>query len=190
MFYFKIKFYILVFNHLFLFESIVMIDPNLFLKFLKDRRSIRAFQDLKIPETEIEMILEAGRWAPSASNRQPWEFILITNKEILLKISNYALYGKFIREAPLAIAIVGKTKVSLKWYIIDTSLVTMNMMLMAWTLGIGTCWIGTMKREKVKKLLGLVDSDYVLTVLPFGYQRGDKPKPRPRKSLKKIVKKI
>ncbi len=167
-----------------------MIDPEIFLKFLKERRSIRTFQDKEIPEKEIEMILEAGRWAPSAVNIQPWEFILITNKEILHKISNYATFGKFISEAPLAIAIVGKTKKSSNWYVIDTSLVTMNMILMAWTLGIGTCWIGSMKREKVKKLLGLVESDYILTVLPFGYQRGDKPEPTPRKSLKNIVKKI
>lgn len=167
-----------------------MIDPNLFLTFLKDRRSIRAFQDKEIPEKEIEMILEAGRWSPSAINIQPWEFIQITNKEILLKISNYAPYGKFISEAPLAIAIVGKTRKSSKWYVIDTSLVTMNMILMAWTLGIGTCWIGSMEREKVKNLLGLAESDYLLTVLPFGYQRGNKPEPTPRKSLKRIVKKI
>ena len=167
-----------------------MINPEIFLKFIKERRSIRSFQDKEIPEKEIEMILEAGRWTPSAINIQPWEFIHITNKEILLKISNYATFGKFIKEAPMAIAIVGKTNESSEYYIIDTSLVTMNMILMAWALGIGTCWIGSMKREKVKKLLGLIESDYLLTVLPFGYPRGDKPESKPRKSLKNIVKKI
>ncbi|MFX0000584.1 MAG: nitroreductase family protein [Candidatus Hermodarchaeota archaeon] len=165
-----------------------MIDSQTFLKFLKGRRSIRSFQDKPVTEKEIEMILEAGRWTPSASNRQPWEFLVIRKKEILEKISKFAFYGTFIREAPVAIAIVGKTKTSSKWYLIDTSLVSMQMMLMAWSLGIGTCWIGTMNREKVKNLLGLRETDHILTVLPFGYIKGDIPDPKPRKPLNKVVK--
>ncbi|MFX0105787.1 MAG: nitroreductase family protein [Candidatus Hodarchaeota archaeon] len=164
-----------------------MIDPAEFLKFLKERRSIRSFQDKSIPDKEIEMILEAGRWTPSASHRQPWELIVIKNKEILSKISKNAYYGGFIKEAPVAIAIIGKIRTSPKWYIIDTSLVSMNMMLMAWSLGIGTCWVGAMNREKVKTLLGLGGNDYLLTVLPFGYIKGDIPEPKPRKSLNKII---
>ena len=167
-----------------------MIDPQDFLEFIKNRRSIRSFQDKQIPDNEIQMILEAGRWAPSASHRQPWEFIVIKNKEILEKISKNAFYGKFIKEAPVAIAIVGKIKTSKKWYIIDTSLVSMSMMLMAWALGIGTCWIGAMNREKVKKLLELGEDNYLLTVLPFGYIRGEIPDPKLRKPLNKIVKNI
>ena len=167
-----------------------MIDPKIFLNFLKERRSIRAFQDKPIPETEIKMILEAGRWAPSASNRQPWQFILIKNKEILEKIANIASYGWFIGEASFAVAIVGKPRTSRNWYVVDTSLVSMNMMLMAWSLGIGTCWIGTLKREKAKQILGLGINDYLLTVLPFGYIRGNVPDPTYRKPLNKIVKEM
>lgn len=167
-----------------------MIEPTVFLKFLKERRSIRSFQDKSIPDKEIEMILEAGRWTPSAAHRQPWEFIVIKNKEILAKISKNAYYGWFIKEVPVAIAIVGKIKTSPNWYIIDTSLVSMNMMLMAWSLGIGTCWIGALNRGKVKTLLGLGGNDYLLTVLPFGYIKGEIPEPKPRKPLNKIVKKI
>ena len=167
-----------------------MIDPDIFLDFLKERRSIRAFQDKTLSEKEIEMILEAGRWSPSANNRQPWNFIVIKNKEILMKITMNASYGKFIKEAPVAIAIIGKIRRSQKWYIIDPSLVSMNMMLIAWTLGIGTCWIGAMNREKVKKLLGLGENDYLLTILPFGYIRGNIPGPTSRKPLNKIVKEL
>ena len=167
-----------------------MIEPELFLKFLKGRRSIRLFQANPISEKEIEMILEAGRWTPSASHRQPWEFIVIKNKVLLENISKNTSYGKFIKEAPVAIAIIGKMKTSSKWYLIDTSLVSMQMMLMAWSLGIGTCWIGTMNREKVKNLLGLKETDHLLTILPFGYIKGDIPDPKPRKSLNKIVKNL
>ncbi|MFX1573194.1 MAG: nitroreductase family protein [Promethearchaeota archaeon] len=167
-----------------------MIEPEEFLNFIKSRRSIRAYQDKSIPEKEIEMILEAGRWTPSASNRQPWQFILIRNKETLKKMAQATGYGWFIAEAAFAIAIIGKKRTSRKWYIIDTSLVSMNMMLMAWSLGIGTCWIGSMKKEQVKKLLELNEKDYLLTVLPFGYIRGKIPEPTYRKPLKKIVKEI
>ena len=95
-----------------------------------------------------------------------------------------------MKEVPVAIAIVAKMKTSPKWYLIDTSLVSMNMMLMAWSLGIGTCWIGSMNREKAKKILGLGDNDHLLTILPFGYIRGEIPEPKARKALEKIVKYI
>jgi nitroreductase len=170
--------------------EIELIEPNTLLKFLSERRSIRNFQDKIIPDEEIDMILEAGRWAPSASNRQPWEFIIIKDREFINKIAKVASYGSFIKESSVVIAIIGKTKISPKWYIIDTSLVTMNMMLMAWSLGIGTCWIGAMNRDKAKQILELHNDDYLATILPFGYIEGDIPAPTPRKSLKEIVKEI
>ncbi|NHJ22102.1 MAG: nitroreductase family protein [Candidatus Lokiarchaeota archaeon] len=168
-----------------------MINPEEFLKFLKERRSIRSFLDKEIPDKEIEMILEAGRWAPSASNKQPWEFIVIKDKEFKLKVSKTAAYGRFMKQAPVLIAIIGKTRISPKWYIIDTSLVTMNMMLMAWSLGpIGTCWIGSMNRERARDILKLSETDYVATILPFGYPEGEIPSPTARKSKEKLVKEI
>jgi nitroreductase len=167
-----------------------MIKPEEFLAFLKERRSIRTYLDKNISFKEVEMILEAGRWTPSASNKQPWEFLVIRNKEILREISKNAIYGKHIKRAPLAIAIVGKIKENPNYYIQDTSLVSMSMMLMAWSLGIGTCWIGTLKRDVVKKLLGLEENDYLLTILPMGYIKGNIPKPTLRKDLDQLKKEI
>ena len=60
-----------------------MINPVEFLKLLKERRSIRTYLDKDISDKEIEMVLKAGRWAPSASNKQPWEFVVIKNIEII-----------------------------------------------------------------------------------------------------------
>lgn len=167
-----------------------MINPEDFLEFIKNRRSIRSFQDKKIPDNEIQMILEAGRWTPSASNKQPWEFYIIRDKEILKEISKNAFYGRHIKRAPLAIAIVGKKKISPNYYIQDASLVSMTMMLMAWSLGIGTCWTGALNRKKVKKLLDLGENDYLLTVLPMGYIEGNIPKPTPRTALDQIIKEM
>ena len=167
-----------------------MINPEDFLEFIKNRRSIRSFQDKQVPDNEIQMILEAGRWAPSASNKQPWEFYVIKDKEILKEISKSAIYGRHIKRAPFAIAIIGKKTTSPNYYIQDTSLVSMTMMLMAWSLGIGTCWIGALNRKKVKLLLNLNENDYLLTVLPMGYIKGNIPKPTLRATLDQIKKEI
>jgi nitroreductase len=167
-----------------------MIEPKAVLELIKERRSIRAYIDKPIPEEEIEMILEAGRWAPSASNRQPWNFILIKNKNILKELARVTGYGYFIAEASFAVAIVGKPRVSGNWYIIDTSLVSMNMMIMAWALGIGTCWIGSMNKDKAKQILDLGKNDYLLTVLPFGYIQGSIPEPTYRHPLKTIIREL
>jgi nitroreductase len=167
-----------------------MIDPELFLNFLRNRRSIRSFQSQAISDKEIEMILEAGRWAPSASNIQAWKFIVIKKKAIIKELAKLATYGKFIAEVPLVIAIVGFAGRNPKWYIQDTSIASMNMMLMAWSLNIGTCWIGSLNREKAKELLGISKNDFLLTILPFGYIKGNIPDPTPRKELNKITKEI
>ncbi|MHA1105911.1 MAG: nitroreductase family protein [Promethearchaeota archaeon] len=100
------------------------------------------------------------------------------------------MYGNFVKRAPLAIAIVDKKSISSNWYVIDTSLVSMNMMLMAWSLGIGTCWIGSMDKEKAKEILKLNEDDYLLTILPFGYIKGAIPKPPLRKSMEEIKKEV
>lgn len=163
-----------------------MIEPENFLEFLKDRRTIRVYKNKMIPDDEIEMILEAGRFAPSASNRQEWKFIVIKDKAILENLSKTAIYGKFVRDAPLLIAITADTSENPNWYIQDTSLVSMNMMLMAWSLGIGTCWIGSMDRKKAKEILNLGKKEFLLTILPFGYYK-EKPKTPPKKDLNDIV---
>lgn len=164
-----------------------MIDPELFLEFLKSRRSIRCFSGEMISKNVINMILEAGRWTPSASNRQAWKFIVITNKVMINKLSEIAIYGKFVREAPVLIAIIGKVHENPNWYVQDTSLASMQMMLMAWSLKIGTCWIGSMDRGKAKEIIGIKNDDFLLTILPFGYLRKQIPNPPPRKDLDQIT---
>ncbi len=165
-----------------------MIEPKNFLELIKNRRSIRAFQEKMPSEEEISMIIEAGRWTPSASNRQPWEFIVIKDKHIIREIAATQSQG-FSVQAPFHIAIVGKKRESPNWYKIDTSLASMNMILMAWSLQIGTCWIGAMDKEKAKKVLGLSEDDFLLTILPFGYIKGNIPKGY-RKPLEKVRKEI
>ncbi|MFO8019206.1 MAG: nitroreductase family protein [Promethearchaeia archaeon] len=164
-----------------------MVEPQKLLNLLKERRSIRKFSNKMIPDDEIEMILEAGRWAPSASNRQAWKFIVIKKKDLINKLAKTAIYGKFVKEAPILVAIVALVHENPNWYIQDTSLASMNMMLMAWTLNIGTCWLGSMDREKAKELLEINPENFLLTILPFGYISKPVPEPTYRKDLNEIT---
>ena len=158
------------------------------IKLLKERRSIRSYDSKPIEDEILTQILEATRFCMSARNRQPWTFYVIKNKELIKKIAKECTTGPFASGAPLLIAIVGDKELSPNWYLHDTCFVSLQLALAAWSYGIGTCWIGIINRDNVKKLLNLKESDDLLTVLPLGYPKGKIPKPRPRKSLEEIVK--
>ncbi|MBD3228021.1 MAG: nitroreductase [Candidatus Lokiarchaeota archaeon] len=161
-------------------------DPDAVLKLMKDRRSIRSYKNEAVSDEKLKKILDAARWCQSASNRQPWRFVVIRNSNIINKLSELATFGRFIKQAPVIIAIVAKKNISPKWYIHDTSMASHQICLMAWSLGLGTCWIGSLDREKGADLLGLGEDEFLTTVLPIGYPKGI-PTPTPRKDLQEIV---
>jgi len=161
-------------------------EPSEVLQLMKERRSIRAFTQEPVPDDAIQMILEAGRWCQSASNKQPWRFIVVKDAELIKKLCKAATYGNFIDKASVVIAIVANKKTAPKWYIYDTSMVSHQMCLMAWALGIGTCWIGAMDRDKAGTLLGLSSHEFLTTILPLGYPASIPP-PTSRKKLDEII---
>ncbi len=132
------------------------------------RRSIRHFASREVEEWKLNSALEAARWAPSSKNCQPWEFIIVRDRKALERIAEESTYGKHIAQAPLAIAFVTDPSKS-KRHEVDGALATQNFSLAAWSLGLGTCWTGTMNREKVKEVLGIPAEKNLLTVLPVGY---------------------
>ena len=152
-------------------------------KVIFERRSVRHYLPKPVEEEKILKILEACRWAPSARNLQPWELIVIKDKELLKELAKTAPYGRFIAEAPVAIAVI--TDPSSKWHIVDGSLLTQNLMLAAWALGLGTCWIGSMDREKAKSILSIPKEKHLLTIIPIGYPA--KVKESHRKPLREFV---
>ncbi|WXG43747.1 MAG: nitroreductase family protein [Promethearchaeati archaeon SRVP18_Atabeyarchaeia-1] len=157
------------------------------LEAILSRRSIRKFKkDKPVEEEKLQKVLDACRAAPSAHNRQPWEFIVITSKEALKAISKETAYGQFLASAPMGVAIVLDPKVSPDQYMVDGGIVSQNFALAAYGLGLGTCWVGTMNRDKVKGLLGIPAEKYLLTVLPLGYPDGNFPA-IPRKPLKDVL---
>jgi nitroreductase len=154
---------------------------------IQSRRSVRKFKkDVPVEEDKLRKVLEACRFAPSAHNNQPWELIVIRNKDILKAIAKETAYGQFLSNVTMAIAVVLDPKVSHDFYMADGGILTQNFALAAHALGLGTCWVGTMNRENVKQLLGIPAGKHLLTVLPLGYPDGKFPV-IPRKKLEDMI---
>ena len=137
---------------------------------LKTRLTIRSFRPDPVPDELITRILEAGRWAPSSRNRQPWHFIVVTNRDILQQIGSIATSGSFIGQAPMAIAILmqGAERPDL-----DAGRALQQMEMLAWSEGLGTCFVGLSngdQNQRVKEILGIPEDVDLITVLPFGYR--------------------
>ncbi len=150
------------------------------------RRSIRRYEQKEIPKHVLDKILEAGRQAPSAANRQPWHFIVVTDNQIKKALSKW-LFTRHIKNS--AVIIVGCANTRLldrKWSSIGTSIALQNMVIAAWAMGVGSCWIGDFKEDKVKQLLNIPDKWKVVALVSFGYP-GEKPHPKRRKPIQKIV---
>lgn len=150
------------------------------------RRSVRRYQQKEIPRDAMDKILEAGRQAPSAMNRQPWHFIVVTSNESKKELSKW-LFTKHIKDSPVTIVGCAKTGfLDRKWSIIGTSIALQNMVIAAWALGIGSCWIGGFKEDKVKELLEIPDKWKIVALVTLGYP--DKiPHVKRKKPIEKVV---
>ena len=136
------------------------------------RRSIRSYTDQDVEPEKIEAILEAGMAAPSGKNGQPWDFIVLTRREILDEMAERLPYAKMSREARVAIAVCADRTKSPYWYV-DCSAAAENILLAAHALGLGAVWTATYpyrdRMDVVKELCGLPGSYDSLCVIPVGY---------------------
>lgn len=160
------------------------------LEAIKTRRSIRNYSEKKVSEKEILEILEAGRWAPSGLNNQPWKFIIAANPEIKQKIAEQTKYSDTINSAPLIIAVfLDKTESYDR--IKDIQAVgacIQNMLLAAHALGLGGCWIGEIlkNKEKVNKILSAPENLELMAVLTIGHPK-ELTQEADRKEINKLV---
>jgi len=139
------------------------------LEFLKQRRSVRAFSDKIISKQDLEKIIDAGRFAPTARNVQPWEFILVTDKANLFKLSELAENGRFLKQAQACIVVFCADT---KYYLEDGCAATCNILLAATALGIGSCWIAGDKKPysgQVAGLLKVPDTFKLVSLIALGY---------------------
>jgi len=158
---------------------------------ISQRSSVRAYKATDIEEGKLTKILEAARLSPSASNRQEWKFIIVKNKETKKKLAKAAFGQSFIAEAPIVIVACGTEPKSTMAcgqpaYTVDVSIACAFMILQAYELGLGTCWIGSFKEDETKKILNVPEQIRVVAMTPVGYPN-EPPSERSRKSLNQIV---
>ena len=155
---------------------------------IQTRRTVRTFKSDPVPNEIVHNILQAGRWAPSSSNTQPWHFVVVRNRETIAAIGRIATQGSFIGQAPLAIAIVMENARRPQ---LDAGRAIQQMELMAWSEGLGTCFVGLRAVEQqaaIKNLLSIPEAMELITVLPFGYRSaGRRATGVPRKPMAEIA---
>ena len=136
------------------------------------RRSIRKYTPKQVGEKEINTLLETAMAAPSASNRKPWHFVVISERETLDKLADSHRYGKMLFEAPLCIAVCGAHTVSERFWVQDCSAATENLLLAVAALGLGAVRLGVHPREErvnpVRKVLNIPVTIVPLNLISIG----------------------
>ncbi len=166
------------------------IDSMQMLGLIKTRRSVRKYKDQPISDNDLNKILEAGRWAPSGANLQPWRFIVMQDKALIKQIGEFCYFGliksKHVSEAATVIIICGDSKSMGTTWEKDCMIAGTNMTLMAAALEIGSCWIGAFNESEIKNLASLPDYLKVIALISLGYA-AHPVSPPPRLPLEDIV---
>ncbi len=160
---------------------------------IRKRSSVRNFLDKSIEEDVLISVLEAGRLAPSAKNRQEWRFIVVRDLDLKRKIGEAANEQGFVGEAPVILVACGVTDGYIMTcgqpsYPIDVAIALDHISLAATELGLGTCWIGAFNEDKVKDILGIPKEVRVVELMPIDYPVFNSAKEKNRLPLDKIVK--
>jgi nitroreductase len=157
------------------------------LNFLISRRSIRKFRPDPVPDELILKVLDVARYAPSARNSQPWVFIVVKDPEVKRKLANVHVWAKPLENAPVGIVVACNTEVSPESYQVDCANATMQIMLAAHALGLGTVWLQTLRNvSEIQGVVGLPKNYVPVAMLALGYP-DERPSPKKRKELKEIV---
>jgi len=151
------------------------------------RRVVRSFAERPVEFDSLKQIVDAGRHAMSARNLQPWCFSVIRNRDTLRQLGALCSTGRFVAEAAAAVAVL-KDLSNTRWADVDCAQAVQNMATAAWSLGLGTCWVGNFDAAAIAALLGVPSSHGIFTVLPFGYPNpAIRHEPRPLKRRSETV---
>ena len=153
-------------------------NNNPVIKAIADRRSVRAYTDVPVEREQIEAILEAGVWAPSGNNLQPWRFVVVTNEELVDKLATLTVYRSWVKTAPCLILVYYDTsKEDDKVFLLERKhqqamgACIQNMLLASHSLGLGTCWIGEIlkQQDKVNQITGVGRPVELTAMITLGY---------------------
>lgn len=157
---------------------------------IRERRSVRKYENREIPEEILTEILEAARLAPSAKNAQLWRFIAVKDPAQRKKLAE-ASGQPFMAAAPVIIAGVSLDPVRVMHcgvpaYAVDVAIAMTDISLAAAARGIGSCWIGYFDQEEAKTILGIPAEYKIVELMPLGYSADETPR-RGRKPLTEVV---
>lgn len=159
---------------------------------LLKRRSVRKFKEQKVEPEKIEELMHAAMSGPSACNKKPWEFYVVTNEDKLKELKGASMFTN--HNAPLVICVVGDLRKSLpfslsEYWIQDCSAATENILLRVTDLGLGAVWCGMHPQKdnvsKVKKILGLHEKEIPLNLIFIGYP-AEEPEARDQYDEKRV----
>jgi nitroreductase len=145
------------------------------LEALMTRRSVRAYTDEPVSDDQVRKILAAGMQAPSASNRQPWHFVVLRQRERLNALAEVLPFGKMLMQAPLGIVVCadGGLQPLAGYWAQDCAAATQNILLACHALGLGAVWIGVYPRDErvaaLRKLLSLPATLTSLCAIAIGW---------------------
>lgn len=165
------------------------------------RFSCRAYDSRPVSEGDLTAICEAARLAPSACNSQTWRFVVVRDRNLISRVCDEAMRpvirNQWMKEAPVLIVgcskldilanKIGSAVTGIEYYQIDLGIAMEHMVLKATELGLGTCWIGWFKEEKIKEILGIPGIIRVTALLTVGYPGTGVSAGKKRKSLEEIV---
>ena len=158
------------------------------IKAIRDRRSIRKYKPDDIEEEDLQIILQAGRWAPSASNKQPWHFIVIRNPEMRKKLADIHDCGRFMKESSVVIVALGDPAKHPRYHLADPHQAVQNMLLAAHSLGLATCWMGvrdTDMEPQFREVLEIPKDLRVVCSISLGH--GDQERNSTRFPLEELI---
>jgi nitroreductase len=140
---------------------------------ITSRRNVRSFADRPIPAAELDRILEAGRRSPSSQNWQPWDFVLVTDRAQLTELAKVWRGAGHVAHSAATIVVVGPAADNpFQRAQLDLGQATMQMMLAAADLGIGSCHAGIADLPRVRELLGIPDDRDWALLISLGYPAG------------------
>ena len=180
-------------------NSTKTLEDMALLDIIKERRSIRSWKEDELTEKEFETLVNAAKWAPSSSHRQPWHFLLTRDKEKIKALAE--LRGqKFVSNAPNCILVLinlqAYTGVEINYTpYLDAAAAIQNLLLMAHFNGLGACWVNFGKKEipdvkimnKIKTLFEIPEHVQIISIIPIGRLPSTKPHPPGRRKTSDVM---
>jgi nitroreductase len=144
---------------------------------IRARRNVREFSEQPIADAELDRILEAGRRAPSSKNWQPWDLVVVSERELLIELAKVWRYGRSVAQSAATVALIGpvlEDEMQKGWLWFDCGQAMMSMLIEAADLGIGSGHSAVQDQALLRALLGVPEDRFGVALMPLGYPR-DRP---------------